>query len=108
LISRLRRIPVEPEERAEIENIWEHPEIARETDETAWSQAHEPSHVGPPAPAIIAEANVAVSPADNEVSHAVALTLTSAALDGAKESPTDALMRMACVDRVILGSDRRR
>jgi hypothetical protein len=104
LISRLRRSPVEPENRAEIEITWEHPEIASETNETALSLAHESSHVGPPAPAMIAETNDAGSLPVNEMSHDVALASTSTPLEAAKESPTDALMRMACVDRVILGS----
>jgi hypothetical protein len=95
LISRLRQIPVEPDGRAEIEILWEHPEIARETAETALSLAHESSHVGPPAPAMIAETNDAASPPDDEMSYAVALASTSTVLDAAKESPIDALMRMA-------------
>jgi hypothetical protein len=56
---------------------------------------------------MIAETNDAASPPDDEMSYAVALASTSTVLDAAKESPTDALMRVACVDRVILGSDGR-
>ena len=48
------------------------------------------------------------SPSDNETSHAVALASDSkTAVDTVKESPTDALMRMAGVERVIVGSDGR-
>ena len=107
LISRLRRVAVEPEERAEftseppeigepaneaasplshetsraaplvpaVEITRGTPEIAHDTNEAASFLRHEPSHTTPLAPEIIAEANGAVSPSDNETSHAVGLSV---------------------------------
>jgi hypothetical protein len=107
----LRRVPVEPEKPAEIAIVREPPEIAREPNESALSLAHESSHGNLPAATVIDEANDTAAPPDNGLSHAVALASTStaddAAPDAAMESPTEALMRLACVDRVILGSDGR-
>jgi hypothetical protein len=64
------------------ETTWEHPEIANDANEAAASQ-------------------------DRETSQAVALVSEATAVQTVKESPTDALMRMAGVERVILGSDGR-
>ena len=64
------------------ETTWEHPEIANDANETAASQG-------------------------GGTSQAVALVSEAAAVEPVKELPTDALMRMAGVERVILGSDGR-
>jgi hypothetical protein len=64
------------------ETTWEHPEIANDANEAATSQGH-------------------------ETSQAVALVSEATAVQTVKELPTDALMRMAGVERVILGSDGR-
>jgi hypothetical protein len=108
LISELRRVAVEPEERAEMEITWEQPEIVHETSEATSFLRHETPAADALVPEIIAETNGATSPPDNETSHAVALASDSnVAVETVKESPTDALMRMAGIERVILGSDGR-
>ncbi len=61
---------------------WEHPEIAPDRD------------------------GATASPG-GQISQSVALSSGNATMDAAQESPTDALMRMAGVDRVVLGSDGR-
>ena len=107
LISQLRRTAVEPEKRAEMVVTWEPLEIAHDTDNAASPLSSETSHVGPLAPALIAATNGAARSPDHEPSHAAALASDDTADDTVKESPTDALMRMAGVERVILGSDGR-
>jgi hypothetical protein len=139
LIGRLRRIAVEPEERADIieehreigetsneaatpiihesshaaslspeaDITWEPAEIASSANEAASPLCHETAHATPLAPEIVAETNGSASPSDNETSHVVAVAAASSAVDTVKESPTDALMRMAGVERVIRGSDGR-
>jgi hypothetical protein len=64
------------------ETTWEHPEIAKNANEAAACQG-------------------------GETSQSVALVSEAAAVEPVKELPTDALMRMAGVQRVILGSDGR-
>ena len=112
---------------SEVQITWEHPEIAHDTDEEASFLPHEPSHA-PLAPEIIAETNGATSPSDTStgawksthvgwappterwptsVGGAHPTVDSKTAVDAVKESPTDALMRMAGVERVIQGSDGR-
>jgi hypothetical protein len=107
LISQLRRIAVKPDEHTAIESAREQPEIISGTNEASSALSHETSYVGPLAPEIIAETNDAAPPPDDETSHAVALASDGTAVDTVKESSTDALMRMAGVERMILGSDGR-
>ncbi len=107
LIDQLRRVRVEPKERAELEITWEHPEIAGPVSEAPSALGQEASPAALLASEIIAENCGADSPRPDETSHVVALAADSAAVKTVKESPTDALMRMAGVERVIVGFDGR-
>jgi hypothetical protein len=107
LISQLRRIAVEPEIRAELEIMCKPPEIVDEANEAAPPLSRESSHAAPPVHEIITEMSGVAPDPNHGASHAVALASDGTAVDTVKESSTNALMRMAGVERMILGSDGR-
>ena len=76
LISQLRRVAVEPEERAEMRDQgWEQPEISpmTQTKQPRFCVTNRRSARSALIPEIVAETNGAASPSGNETSHAVAL-----------------------------------
>ncbi len=86
---------------------WERPAIGEPANEPTSALSHETSRPIVLAPEIVNETSEMGSNRDNDTSHAVALASHSTADEAVMESPTDALMRMAGVERVIVGSDGR-
>ena len=106
-IKLLRLAPIESEEEAEMEVPLDDIEDTESDEASVRFPADELSRPAPLAPKTTIETSGQGAPGQAEASKAVALASETTAADTVKESPTDALMRMAGVERVIVGSDGR-